>query len=61
MDNTEFSTTENHCGGSSSEKLGGMCSNPPAPPAPAPAPTTDGDNRNERAFGIARLYGLKCL
>ena len=39
MDNTEFSTTENHCGGSGSEKLGGMCSNPPAPPAPAPRRT----------------------
>lgn len=40
MDNTEFSTTENHCSGSSSEKLGGMCSNPPAPPAPTPTPSS---------------------
>lgn len=40
MDNTEFSSTENGCGGSDSS-VGGMCSNPPAPaPKPAPTPTT---------------------
>lgn len=57
MDNTEFSTTENHCGGSGGEKLGGICSTP-APPAPAPAPKTTAKTETNVPLELHVCMGL---
>ena len=58
MDNTEFSSTED-VGGNSGEKVGGICSNPPAPtPAPSPAASTGATTQTAAPLELHVCMGL---